>query len=55
MQQRFKLQWWFGAESNCRPSDLQSDALTNWATKPFKIFCYNLYIATTRNRPSRSG
>ena len=28
--------WWAGADSNCRPHDYQSCALTNWATRPFK-------------------
>lgn len=38
--------WWFEAGSNCRPSDLQSDALTDWAIKPGKpqlLVLYRLY------------
>ena len=28
--------WWARADSNCRPHDYQSCALTNWATSPIK-------------------
>ena len=30
----FLREWWARADSNCRPHDYQSCALTNWATSP---------------------
>ena len=32
------LFWWLGAESNCPPMGYESIALTNWATKPKKVW-----------------
>ncbi len=31
-----KEKWWAWTDSNCRPADYESDALTNWATGPYR-------------------